>query len=367
MISIPDQWDAWIQELPGANLLQTQEWAGVKASGGWSALPKIWRDSSGILEAAALILRKQLKFGGFSARLNVLYAPRGPLLRWEDPGLRSRILNDLQSLAIQTGAIFLKIDPEVVLGWGVPGASNSSEHPAGIEIQNDLAHRGWRFSNDQIQFRNTAVLDLSGSEEEWLARMKQKTRYNIHLAERKGVKIRRGNETDFPFLYRMYAETAVRDGFVIRPEWYYCKVWSDFARSGMCIPLIAESGGEILSGLLLFVFAGRAWYLYGMSRDIQREKMPNYLLQWEAMRIARAAGALEYDLWGAPDTFDPGDPMWGVFRFKEGLGARVVRTLGAWDYPARPFAYAIYTRILPRILNILRRRGVERTRREVSA
>lgn len=135
----------------------------------------------------------------------------------------------------------------------------------------------------------------------------------------------------------------------------------------MCIPLIAEAEGDSLAAVILFVFGGRAWYLYGMSRDLHREKMPNYLLQWEAMRISKAMGANEYDLWGAPEIFDEHDPLWGVFRFKDGLGARVVRTIGAWDYPAKPILYSLYTQILPRILDVLRRRGKERTRREIAA
>jgi len=167
-------------------------------------------------------------------------------------------------------------------------------------------------------------------------------------------------------LYQMYAETALRDGFVIRPEEYYRAVWSEFMQKGLCTPLLAEVEGRAVAGLVLFVFAGRAWYLYGMSREERRELMPNYLLQWEAMRRAKAAGASSYDLWGAPDEFTQSDAMWGVFRFKEGLGGKVVRTLGAWDYPSRPAIYHLYTRVLPRVLDLMRRRGRERIRREVS-
>jgi len=85
-----------------------------------------------------------------------------------------------------------------------------------------------------------------------------------------------------------------------------------------------------------------------------REKMPNYLLQWEAMRSAREKGCTVYDLWGAPDTFDPNDPMYGVYRFKEGLGAEVVRTVGAWDYPVSSFLYFVYQQVIPRLLNVTR-------------
>jgi lipid II:glycine glycyltransferase (peptidoglycan interpeptide bridge formation enzyme) len=164
----------------------------------------------------------------------------------------------------------------------------------------------------------------------------------------------------------MYAETSVRDGFVIRSEDYYRQVWGDFHRAGMADLLIAEVDGEPVAGLILFSFGGRAWYLYGMSRDLHRDKMPNYLLQWEAMKQAKARGCRIYDLWGAPDDFNTQDSMWGVYRFKEGLGGQVIRTAGAWDYPARRILYPLYTRLLPAILSWMRRRGKERTRREVT-
>jgi lipid II:glycine glycyltransferase (peptidoglycan interpeptide bridge formation enzyme) len=107
--------------------------------------------------------------------------------------------------------------------------------------------------------------------------------------------------------------------------------------------------------------------MFGMSRQAHREKMPNHLLQWEAMRRLRALGVSEYDLWGAPDDFTEQDALWGVYRFKEGLGGQVVRHLGAWDLPVQPLYYQLYTRILPRFLGILRRRGKRRTRRDVQS
>jgi lipid II:glycine glycyltransferase (peptidoglycan interpeptide bridge formation enzyme) len=252
------------------------------------------------------------------------------------------------------------------LGCGIPNTPDAQENETGRSVESDLKARGWQFSDSQVQFRNTVWLDLSGSEEELLGRMKQKTRYNLHLAERKGVCLRTTSLTDLPILYKMYAETSVRDGFVIRPESYYQKVWETFIQGQMAEGLIAEVDGEPVGGLILFHFAGKAWYLYGMSRQVHREKMPNYLLQWEAMRRAKSLGCTYYDLWGAPDIFDETDPMWGVFRFKEGLGGKVIRSLGAWDYSPRPIYYSLYTRVLPRLLDLMRRRGKARTRQEVS-
>lgn len=359
-------WNTEISNLPGAHILQTWEWGQFKAIYGWRPIPKIWRDQENKIFAAGMVLERSIRVGGFNPQLKVLYVPRGPLIHWEDPHQRATVLDDLQNLARKENAIFIKIDPEVIFGTGYPASSEGHQAGHGQAIINELSQRGWRFSQDQIQFKNTVCVDLSGTEEDWLARMKQKTRYNLRLAEKKGVVIRRGTVEDLPEVYRMYAETSVRDGFVIRSEDYYRNAWGSFIKAGMAEVLIAEVEGQAVAGLILFYFAGKAWYLYGMSRMAHREKMPNYLLQWEAMRAARNHGCLQYDLWGAPDNFTEADPMWGVFRFKEGLGGEVVRLIGAWDYPARPFYYQLYTNILPRILNLMRQRGKAQVRREVS-
>jgi lipid II:glycine glycyltransferase (peptidoglycan interpeptide bridge formation enzyme) len=225
---------------------------------------------------------------------------------------------------------------------------------------------------DQIQFQNTVLIDLSAAEEEMLARMKPKTRYNIRLAEKKGVTVRTGTVDDLAMLYKMYAETSVRDGFVIRDENYYLTVWKLFMPPGAngqpsAIPFIAEVDGQAVAAIFLFIFAGRAYYVYGMSRNLYREKMPTYLLQWEAMKIAKSNGCDAYDLWGAPEVFDESDSMWGVYRFKEGLGGEVIRTLGAYDFAPNKLWYKLYTEIVPRALDVMRSRGKEKTKQSLSA
>ncbi|HVN56354.1 MAG TPA: peptidoglycan bridge formation glycyltransferase FemA/FemB family protein [Anaerolineaceae bacterium] len=360
----PAEWNHIIQVLPAAHLLQTWEWANMKGTGGWRPTGCIWRVGTEVC-AAAMVLKRDLHFAGISTRINILYAPKGPLLDWTDQALSHRVLDDLQALACQNRAVFLKIDPDVAIGTGITGEEEDQPDQTGLALREDLQRRGWVFSQDQIQFRNSAIIDLRPSEEEILARMKSKARYNIRLAEKKGVRIRQGGKDDLSGLYRMYAETAVRDGFVIREEAYYLALWKKFLEANMAIILIAEVEDRPVAGLILFSFARRSWYLYGMSRGEHREKMPNYLLQWEAIRQAKRYGSLDYDLWGAPDEFAEQDPLWGVFRFKEGLGARVVRWIGAWDYLVSPASYRLYTRVIPRILEIMRRRGRVRTRQEV--
>lgn len=398
---VGNNWNSLISKLPNPHFLQTYEWGQVKAKYGWSPLYVVWSDKSynsygpdqlNILEsldlsdltAAFLILKRQIISNGFAARLSVLYSPKGPLLDWANESLRNRVLNDLQALAKREGAVFLKMDPDVVLGTGVPGGESDIVNNGGQAVVSELERRGWRCSSDQIQFKNTVLIDLKPSEEELLARMKQKTRYNVRLAEKKGVTVRIGTLEDLPALYKMYVETSVRDGFVIRDADYYNTVWRTFTANA-CLPisgfqspisqspipfaepLIAEVNHEPVAAIFVFYFAGCAYYVYGMSRSTHREKMPTYLLQWEAMKRAKAKGCMVYDLWGAPDVFNETDSMWGVYRFKEGLGGKVVRTLGAWDFAPNPFWYKMYSEVVPRVLDVMRARGKARKKQQLGA
>jgi peptidoglycan pentaglycine glycine transferase (the first glycine) len=399
-------WNSIIARLPNPHFLQTYEWGQVKAKYGWEPIYLAW-DSQGKMKearnardlssfafypsAAALVLKRQIIRSGFAARLSILYAPKGPLLDWANEPLRSRVLDDLQSYARRQGAIFLKMDPDVVLGQGIPHTEADVINYTGQAVKSLLERRGWQYSSDQIQFRNTVLIDLAPSEQEMLTRMKQKTRYNIRLAEKKGITLRVGTQEDFSMLYKMYAETSIRDGFVIRDEGYYETVWKIFTENAphpvsnlreasprdrspitnyelpSTEPLIAEVDHEPIAAIFVFYFARRAYYVYGMSRDVHRERMPAYLLQWEAMKRARARGCTFYDLWGAPEVFDETDSMWGVYRFKEGLGGKVVRTLGAWDFAPSPFWYKMYSEAIPRLLDVMRSRGKAKTKQNLGA
>lgn len=337
----PAAWNPLTAALPGAHILQSWEWGEIKSRYGWRAERLSWEAG----RAAAQVLTRSAA-GGW---LKVMYVPKGPLLDWEDAALRARVLADLQQLARTRRAVLIKIDPDVTE----------------LSLASELRAHGWLFSPDQIQFRNTVTLDLRRSEDELLAGMKQKTRYNVRLAMKKGVHVRPAGPDDFDLLYRLYAETSLRDGFVIRPPTYYKDVWNTLYRAGHAQPLIAEVAGEPVGALVLFCFARTVWYFYGMSRDVHREKMPNHLLQWEAIRWAKARGCLTYDFWGAPDELVESDPLWGVWKFKEGFGGEFVRRIGAWDYAPSPALYRLYTALLPRVLDVLRRRGRAQTRRAI--
>jgi peptidoglycan pentaglycine glycine transferase (the first glycine) len=334
LIIDPALWDVALATLPGRHILQSWEWGQFKSRWGWT--PYYWLDvDHGAARAAALVLRRTLS----PFRLSILYVPKGPALDYSNTALFDGVLTDLTNFARREQAIFIKIDPDL--------------DQADRAI---LLERGWRPSAEQIQFRNTLLIDLTQSEDQLLADMKPKTRYNVRLAQKKGVRVRAGGAEDLDRLYAMYAETAQRDGFIIRPLDYYRDAWGSFIRSELAQPLIAEVDGEAVAGLILFRFVDRAWYMYGMSRSAHREKMPNHLLQWEAVRWAKAQGCTLYDLWGAPDELSERDAMWGVYKFKEGLGATFVQHVGAYDFVVSRFWYWFYSAAMPRVLSVMRRR-----------
>jgi lipid II:glycine glycyltransferase (peptidoglycan interpeptide bridge formation enzyme) len=354
-ITDPAIWNATLALMPYAHVLQTWEWGEFKAmTTGWNP-QRIAYVHEGVVVAMAQILRRKV------GPLSILYVPKGPALDYTNPALRASVLSELKRHAAQAGAIFIKIDPDVTTGVGVPGQPDAFDDPTGLQIIAEWKSAGLAFSPDQVQFRNSAIVDLRRSEDELLAAMKQKTRYNVRLAERRGVTIRFGTEDDLPLLYALYEITAQRDGFIIRPLDYYRKAWGMFMQAHLAQPIIAEYLGYPIAHVIIFGFGRRAWYFYGASSDEERENMPTYLLQWEAIKWAKQQGMAVYDFWGAPDDFyNADDPLAGVFRFKEGFGGVTVRRIGAWDYAPRSLLYTAYTRVMPLVLGAMR--GVARRR-----
>ncbi len=347
----PRAWQESLSRTPHAHALQSWVWGDFKSRWGWSAkrISYIVDENSGEPFATAQVLKRRIPRLPYS----ILYVPKGPTFDHNDSRLHSRLLMELENLARREKALMIKIDPEVVRYWG---KERERQSPQGERFVEELGQRGWRYSAEQIQFPNTVILDLTGSEENLLASMKSKTRYNIRLAGRKGITVRQGSINDFELISGMYEETATRDDFTIRPLPYYVDAWRSLYGAGMAKPLLAEFQGEPIAAVVLVRFGERATYMYGASTGRERNRMPNYLLQWESIRWAKEQGCTVYDFWGAPTAFVEDDPLWGVWRFKDGFQGDVVWYIGAWDYPVRPFWYNVYTQLLPRYLDILRSR-----------
>ena len=149
----------------------------------------------------------------------------------------------------------------------------------------------------------------------------------------------------------MMMATGQRDGFAVHSQEYYRKAYELFHPSGKCELLVAEYEDVPLAALMVFMQGMRAWYVYGASNDAERNRMPTYLLQWEAMRWAKTRGCVDYVLWGVPDAAEQvleenfetrHDGLWGVYRFKRGFGGRLVRAAQAVDVIFNPALYRLY-------------------------
>ncbi len=203
-------WDVAVSALPGASFMQAWEWGEFKAHVGWRATRWLWLDEDSAMRsplAAAQLLERSLRIGPLS--LSVGYVPRGPLLRSEEAPILESALGALEARARDRYAVQVKVDPDIPLASSASLGEEVLRHTHGERVVAMLARRGWRYSPEQIQFRSTVLLDLTPSEDALLAAMKQKTRYNIRLAARKGVTVRHATQADLPVLYRMYAATCI--------------------------------------------------------------------------------------------------------------------------------------------------------------
>jgi lipid II:glycine glycyltransferase (peptidoglycan interpeptide bridge formation enzyme) len=190
------------------------------------------------------------------------------------------------------------------------------------------------------------MLDLAPGEDYLLANMKEKWRYNIRLAERKGVRVRVAETVaDIQNWYSLLQATSIRDGFGIHALHYYLRAWQIFAPHNQARLFLADYKGQLLAGIFVGLMAKQAVYLYGASGNELRQLMPNYLLQWEAIRWAKQVGATIYDFWGIPETDRKDEAMVGVYRFKSGWGGKIVRFAGNYEHTYHPLAMQVVSRV----------------------
>jgi lipid II:glycine glycyltransferase (peptidoglycan interpeptide bridge formation enzyme) len=203
-----------------------------------------------------------------------------------------------------------------------------------------------RKSASDMQPASTVIVDIGRSLDDVLGSMKPKTRYNIRLAEKKGVTVTEGTADDLDRWYSIYQETARRDRIGIHALSYYRGLLQSSREYRGTSPkvrlLLAWHDGELLAGNIMAFWKTRAAYLYGASSGVKRSLMPTYALQWEAIRRAHAAGCLTYDLYGVPPLADPGHPMFGLYQFKTGFSDTVLERWGTWDASFRPVLFFLY-------------------------
>ncbi len=325
-------WDSFVAAHPNGHILQTTPWATLKQQFGWENMRAFLLYEGQLVGGAQVLYRRLPASLGYLA-----YVPKGPLVDWHDREQIATMVAALDLAVRQYRAIALTIEPDL------------PDEPAWHET---LQANGFVPSPlEAVQPRRTLVVDISADEEAISAAMKQKTRYNIHLAARKGVVVRPAAEGDLPAFHALMAATAERDRFGVHAPAYYDTAYRLFTPRGWARLLLAEVEGTPVAAAMVFALPPRAWYFYGASGNAHREKMAPYLLQWEAIRWAKSLGCTSYDLYGVPDEDEATleaefnrrqDGLWGVYRFKRGFGGRLVRSVGAWDRIRSPARYRVY-------------------------
>lgn len=245
-------------------------------------------------------------------------------------------LSSLREIGKRHKALFVKLEPNV---------ANAVDTISGHEhIQQFLIKNG-AVPGKPLFTKYSFIIDLTKSEDELLASMSSKTRYNVRLAQKKGVKIfeqtsREGMEQYLEIL----KETTNRQGFYAHGPQYFRTMWETLGNSGMIRIFNAIYEDTVIASWIVFVFNGVLYYPYGASRAIHRDVMASNLLLWEMIRFGKENGCTSFDLWGSlgpnPDT---NHPWYGFHKFKMGFGGTLVEFVGSYDLVIDEPLYQIFT------------------------
>ena len=313
-------WDRLVLANPDCgHVLQSRAWGEFKRDWGWEPLYRI--ANAGDRDIAMLLLRRMVPGLG-----TLWYVPRGPGVA--NPLQLVALFDDLRRL--HPGFV-VKVDPELDAASDLSSWSWAGFRKSPVEVQNSTA---------------TILVDLRPSEDDIIASFKPKTRYNIRLSARKGVRVQHVpvTEATIDVMYRLMAATQQRAGFMLRPRDYFAGYWRLQHAAGQGDFFFATLGDEVLAGCFVSHFGARGWYKDGGSSRHHHELMAPHLLQWEVMRWLRDRGVTVYDLVAVPrpDDMSPGHPFYGLYRFKSGFNEHVTEFVGTWDVPLSPRRYRLW-------------------------
>jgi lipid II:glycine glycyltransferase (peptidoglycan interpeptide bridge formation enzyme) len=320
-----DAWDRFVSKQTGAQFTQSWAWGEFKSDRGHHVIRLALRDDDRILAAGQFIRHPTRLLGGF------WYAPRGPVIRHdlipESDRILAAYLERLEDRVLPGHALFWRIEPPL-----------ESKRGGMLPLEWVRAHA--------YQPASTLLIDLSESEEELLADMHEKTRYNIRLSERKGVTVRvADSDSDIELFLAMNEETSRRDQFRSQSTSYIRATYQALHPKRMARIRIAELGGTALAASMEIVYGDTVTYLYGASASESRAAMAPYALHWDAIRSAKQDGSLFYDFYGinpADESSPYFKPSWrGITRFKLGWGGHRADYVGTWELPRRPLLYRI--------------------------
>lgn len=310
------EYERFVAGHENGSFMQSLKWRSVKCT--WKCEAVAVRDAGGAICASMLILIKTLPLIGTS----LFYSPRGPVCDLHDEALLTCLFDGVFFLSQQYRACALKIDPFVM-----------EDDEAFL---NFMQKRGFEFTphlpdGSTAQTRENYVLNIKGkTPEELFSRFKPKWRYNIRLALKKGVECMPYPKEQLGDFYGLMIETGKRDGFAVRSKRYFERMLESLGES--CRLYLCYKDGVPLSGAICVRYGARACYVYGCSSNEGRNLMPNYLMQWRMIEWACESECSLYDFMGIPHYNDPSHSNYGVYRFKQGFGGRVLVYAGEFTY-----------------------------------
>ncbi len=333
------------QLLPTDIIFQTQYWAQVKARLGWQ--PRAYDIEDRISKRDMLVLVKSLNDGICAA-----YVPQGPEFGPSRESYGTYLESLSEAIVDQMGSemAFIRYD----LPWESPYTEIFDKKPAHEfpderirEIRMNFGTRNWNFRKTPVDMTvaDSYVIDIHDTEDMMLSRMKNKTRYNIRLASRKGVRVYTASTKALPVFHELHLETAKRKGFLVREYPYFETLFtSQKENPDPCEVklMLAVHGRDVLAGAIVAITEKTAYFLYGASAMNKRNFMASYALHWETIRYAKALNCKTYDMGAVSPACFPDHFFFGLYRFKTGFGGRVVHRAGSWDYPIDPDAYASF-------------------------
>lgn len=344
------RFDDFIARFDTGDLLQSFEWGELKGRGGWEPV-RVLAERDGEIVAAASLLKRALP----RTKRCIMYAPRGPVLDTRDAQLVREFTAYLKKTAIAHGAILLKIDPPVPVEDTVSDANLRS---VGFRMLTSEGFGG-------TQPKCVMQLDLDKPIDEVMGSFKEKWRYNIRLAERKGVTVNIDcARDDLPTFYTLLKETAERDGFLVRNQKSFEDMWDLLVPAGYMRVALTYFEGKPVAGAIAYLFGDKAMYTYGASSNEHRNVMPNHLMQWRLIQWASESGCKWYDFRGVSPRKQPDadDHLAGLNRFKEGFSPRFVEDIGEYDMVLSPSYYWLWNVVRPWVSKLLKARGRAKTR-----
>lgn len=317
-------WDDFVKSAAeDGGILQSWLWGDFQKS----LDKKIYRfaaiDDSGQIQAVALVIQNVIHFD-----YSYFYIPRGPVVNKTANKILGLLFDEILKVVREEKGFMLRCDPAWLIG-----------------SEKLLTDAGFRKADSEVQPKCSFIIDITKTEQELLAAMKQKTRYNVNLAEKKGVKLKISSEiSDIEAFWQLMKQTSLRDGFASHPKEYYKKMFEIFNEDSSIKLFLAEYDGKIVAANMVVFYGSTTTYLHGATADMYRGVMAPYFLQWHSILTAKKVDGKFFDFGGVNGQTYQNEKWDGITKFKVGFSVNTTAKefVGTHENILNPVIYSAY-------------------------